>query len=104
MQYSPRRATVTRCARDRRARQCQPGKAEVWLLEQANCLDEAAIESCLSIGMVRGEDGSLAFRHELARRAFETRYRKPGSKSACAGAIDSMQSDPVLHWPAWPTR
>jgi DNA-binding CsgD family transcriptional regulator/tetratricopeptide (TPR) repeat protein len=47
-----------------------PGKTEVWLLEQADCLDEAGIEGCLSIGMVRGEDGSLAFRHELARRAF----------------------------------
>jgi DNA-binding CsgD family transcriptional regulator len=40
-------------------------------LEQPGCIDEAGIESCLSIGMVRGEDGSLAFRHELARRAFE---------------------------------
>ncbi|MBS0419302.1 MAG: AAA family ATPase [Proteobacteria bacterium] len=48
-----------------------PGKTEGWLLAQAGCLDEAAIESCLSIGMLRGEDGSLAFRHELARRAFE---------------------------------
>jgi DNA-binding CsgD family transcriptional regulator/tetratricopeptide (TPR) repeat protein len=48
-----------------------PGKAEAALLKQAGCLDEAGIESCLSIGMVRGEDGSLAFRHELARRAYE---------------------------------
>ncbi|MFL6600273.1 MAG: ATP-binding protein, partial [Steroidobacteraceae bacterium] len=48
-----------------------PGKTEVWLLEQANCLDEAGIEGCQSIGMVREEDGSLAFRHEIARRAFE---------------------------------
>jgi DNA-binding CsgD family transcriptional regulator/tetratricopeptide (TPR) repeat protein len=48
-----------------------PGKTEAWLLEQADCLDEAGIESCLTIGMVRGGDGSLAFRHELARRAFE---------------------------------
>jgi DNA-binding CsgD family transcriptional regulator/tetratricopeptide (TPR) repeat protein len=48
-----------------------PGKAEAWLLKEAGCLDEAAIESCLSMGMVHGEDGSLAFRHELARRAYE---------------------------------
>ena len=46
-----------------------PGRAESWLLEQAVNTDPAAIESCLSIGMVRHEDGSLAFRHELARRA-----------------------------------
>jgi ATP/maltotriose-dependent transcriptional regulator MalT len=48
-----------------------PGKTEAWLLEQLGCRDESGIESCLSIGMIRGEDGSLAFRHELARRAFE---------------------------------
>jgi DNA-binding CsgD family transcriptional regulator len=48
-----------------------PGRTEVWLLEGTGCLDESGIESCLSIGMIRGEDGSLAFRHELARRAFE---------------------------------
>ncbi len=32
---------------------------------------ESGIEGCLDIGMIRGEDGSLAFRHELARRALE---------------------------------
>jgi len=48
-----------------------PGKAEAWLLEQAGVHDEADIESCLSIGMVRDESGSLAFRHDLARRALE---------------------------------
>jgi DNA-binding CsgD family transcriptional regulator len=48
-----------------------PGKAELWLLEQAVQPDESDIEGCLSIGMVRDEDGALAFRHELARRALE---------------------------------
>ncbi len=48
-----------------------PGKTETWLLESAAKADEAAIESCLSIGMMRDDDGSLAFRHELARRALE---------------------------------
>jgi DNA-binding CsgD family transcriptional regulator/tetratricopeptide (TPR) repeat protein len=48
-----------------------PGRTESWLLEQTVHPDEAGIECCLSIGMVRSEDGSLAYRHELARRAFE---------------------------------
>jgi DNA-binding CsgD family transcriptional regulator/tetratricopeptide (TPR) repeat protein len=48
-----------------------PGRTETWLLERAVRLDDAGIESCLSIGMSRDEDGSLAFRHELARRALE---------------------------------
>ena len=48
-----------------------PGKTEPWLLEQAARPDEPGIEGCLSMGMVRYEDSSLAFRHELARRALE---------------------------------
>ncbi len=48
-----------------------PGKAEAWLLESTVDPQEAAIESCLATGMVRDAEGSLAFRHELARRAFE---------------------------------
>jgi DNA-binding CsgD family transcriptional regulator/tetratricopeptide (TPR) repeat protein len=48
-----------------------PGMTESWLLEQAVRADEAAIEGCMSIGMVRSDDGALSFRHEIARRAFE---------------------------------
>jgi DNA-binding CsgD family transcriptional regulator/tetratricopeptide (TPR) repeat protein len=48
-----------------------PGKTELWLLEEAVDCDEAGIEACLGIGMIRGADNSLAFRHELARRALE---------------------------------
>jgi DNA-binding CsgD family transcriptional regulator len=48
-----------------------PGRTESWLLEQTVRVDEAAIEGCMSIGMVRSDDGALSFRHELARRAFE---------------------------------
>jgi DNA-binding CsgD family transcriptional regulator/tetratricopeptide (TPR) repeat protein len=48
-----------------------PGRTESWLLEQTVPFDETAIEGCLSIGMVRSDDGALSFRHELARRAFE---------------------------------
>lgn len=48
-----------------------PGRAESWLLEQALQPDEAGTEGCLGIGMLRGADGSLAFRHELARRALQ---------------------------------
>jgi DNA-binding CsgD family transcriptional regulator/tetratricopeptide (TPR) repeat protein len=48
-----------------------PGRTESWLLEQTVPFDEAAIEGCMSIGMVRSDDGALTFRHELARRAFE---------------------------------
>jgi DNA-binding CsgD family transcriptional regulator len=48
-----------------------PGKAEPWLFEPITHPTEAAIEDCLGIGMLRHDDASLGFRHELARRALE---------------------------------
>jgi DNA-binding CsgD family transcriptional regulator/tetratricopeptide (TPR) repeat protein len=48
-----------------------PAKAEGWLLELAVGPQEDDIEGCLQIGMVRDEEGLLAFRHEIARRALE---------------------------------
>jgi DNA-binding CsgD family transcriptional regulator len=58
-----------------------PGKTEGWLLEQASRADEAGIEECLGIGMVRYDDASLAFRHELARRALEDSLTQPRQQS-----------------------
>ena len=54
-----------------------PGKTEPWLLEQAIRPSEEGIEGCVSIGMVRDEDGSLAYRHELTRRAIESSLSRP---------------------------
>lgn len=48
-----------------------PERAEPWLLQEALSPQAAHVEECLGIGMVRHEDGALAFRHELARRALE---------------------------------
>ncbi len=67
-----------------------PRKAELSLLEQAGCLDEAGIDGCLSIGMVRGEDGSLAFRHELARRAFEDSLSQTRQQSLHARVLSIL--------------
>lgn len=62
-----------------------PGKTERWLLDKAaaklGIKDAArisdAIQECLSAGMVALADGSLAFRHELARRAVEEHLPVP---------------------------
>ena len=48
-----------------------PGKTEHWLLEPIARPSGAAIEGCLSVGMLQHGDFSLSFRHELARRALE---------------------------------
>jgi DNA-binding CsgD family transcriptional regulator/tetratricopeptide (TPR) repeat protein len=58
-----------------------PGRCEPWLLEQASRADAAAVEECLSIGMVRHEDSSLTFRHELVRRALEDTLTQPRRQS-----------------------
>ena len=61
-----------------------PERAEPWLLEEALHPQPAHIEECLGIGMVRREDGALAFRHELARRALEDSL--PGSRQVALHA------------------
>jgi DNA-binding CsgD family transcriptional regulator len=67
-----------------------PGKTEPWLLEQAGRPDEAAIEGCLSIGMVRHDDFSLGFRHELARRALEDSLSQPYRQILHARVLEAL--------------
>jgi DNA-binding CsgD family transcriptional regulator/tetratricopeptide (TPR) repeat protein len=67
-----------------------PGRTEVWLLEQAARPDEAGIEGCLSIGMVRDKDGALAFRHELTRRALEDSLSQPRQQNLHAKVLSIL--------------
>jgi DNA-binding CsgD family transcriptional regulator/tetratricopeptide (TPR) repeat protein len=48
-----------------------PGRVEGWLLREALEPHDEAFDECLAIGMVRDEDGTISFRHELARRALQ---------------------------------
>jgi DNA-binding CsgD family transcriptional regulator len=48
-----------------------PMRTEAWLLASALAPDPTALDECVAAGMVRHDDGALAFRHELARRAVE---------------------------------
>ena len=73
-----------------------PGKAELWLLEPATRLDEAGIEGCLSIGMVRHEDGSLAYRHELVRRAIEDSLSQPRKQALHAMVLAVVAARPGI--------
>ncbi len=45
-----------------------PGKAEAWLLDQAGVHDDAGIESCLGIGMVRDEHREAVSHYQAALR------------------------------------
>jgi DNA-binding CsgD family transcriptional regulator/tetratricopeptide (TPR) repeat protein len=48
-----------------------PAAAESWLVDAVISPTAADIDGCLQIGMRRREGGSLAYRHELVRRAVE---------------------------------
>jgi DNA-binding CsgD family transcriptional regulator len=48
-----------------------PGHAEAWLLREVLQATEATIDECGLSGMTRDERGSLAFRHEISRRAVQ---------------------------------
>jgi AAA ATPase domain len=73
-----------------------PGKTEFWLLEQAASLDERGLEGCLSIGMVRHEDGSLAYRHELVRRAIEDSLSQPRLQSLHERVLAILGARPAI--------
>src|SRR5271168_713252 len=73
-----------------------PRKTELWLLEQAARLDEAGIEGCLSVGMVRHEDGSLAYRHELVRRAIEDSLSQPRLQSLHSMVLAVLAARPGI--------
>jgi DNA-binding CsgD family transcriptional regulator/tetratricopeptide (TPR) repeat protein len=73
-----------------------PGKTEDWLLEQAAPPDEASLESCLGIGMVRHEDGALAFRHELTRRALEDSLSEPRRRGLHAKILAILAQRPEV--------
>jgi DNA-binding CsgD family transcriptional regulator/tetratricopeptide (TPR) repeat protein len=73
-----------------------PRNAELWLLEQAGQLDEAAIEGCLRVGTVRHEDGSLAYRHELVRRAIEDSLSQPRLQSLHEQVLAILEARPGI--------
>jgi DNA-binding CsgD family transcriptional regulator len=67
-----------------------PGKTEAWLLEAIADPDASTLEDCLSAGMVRYDDCSLGFRHELARRALEDSLSRPRFQQLHARVLEVL--------------
>lgn len=75
-----------------------PGKTERWLLDKAfskgpgkmDAKTGDAIQECLSVGMIALPDGSLAFRHELARRAVEEHLPVPQRQELHARILQTL--------------
>ena len=76
-----------------------PGTAERWLIESAVAqaiTDPTAVEGCLSMGMVRRPDGSLGFRHEVARRALEDSLSPPRQQELHARVLAALGARPAV--------
>lgn len=73
-----------------------PGRTEPWLLGALTRPDGAAIEGCLGIGMVRHDDSSIAFRHELARRALEDSLSQSARQQLHARLLEVLASRPEV--------
>ncbi|HJP94002.1 MAG TPA: AAA family ATPase [Pyrinomonadaceae bacterium] len=54
-----------------------PAKAETWLVNDTLNPSTAALEECISTGMLLSEGEAISFRHELARRAVEDSLAAP---------------------------
>ncbi len=73
-----------------------PGSAEPWLIGGALRVDETDVEECLGVGMLRNDDGALAFRHELARRSLEAALSPARRRSLHERALAILASRPGL--------
>jgi len=71
----------------------QPGKTAIQLLEKVVDLDEVAIESCQSTGVMRDAEGSLTFRHELVRRALYVSLSETRRHTLHAQILEVLQMD-----------
>ena len=76
-----------------------PGKIERWLLDTVAPGSNAAIQECLGAGMIALEDGSLAFRHELARRAVEEDLPLPQRQALHTRILEALRAHDTAEIP-----
>jgi ATP/maltotriose-dependent transcriptional regulator MalT len=76
-----------------------PGRAESWLVEAMCEPRPGAVDACLAGGVLVSEDGTYAFRHELARLAVELdlpdERRRSMHQRAVAALADHPGTDPA---------
>jgi DNA-binding CsgD family transcriptional regulator len=73
-----------------------PGETETWLMEQALHLNEQDIEDCAAIGLMRTDDTSLTYRHELVRRAIEQSLTPTRLQSLHGRVLAALASRPDI--------
>ena len=73
-----------------------PGKTETWLVEQVLHLNERDIEACGAIGLMRPDNASLTFRHELVRRAIEQSISQTQLRKLHSRVLTALASRPDM--------
>jgi DNA-binding CsgD family transcriptional regulator/tetratricopeptide (TPR) repeat protein len=71
-----------------------PPRCELWLLEAIAGDAASALDECLASGMLRPEEGAVAFRHELARLAVEDSVNLHRRSELHRAALDALRSPP----------
>ena len=69
-----------------------PGHTEPWLIRAVLQASEAAVEEVALSGMMRNADDSLAFRHELSRRAVESSLTPSQARSLHQQILQALRS------------
>ena len=69
-----------------------PGHTEPWMIQAVLQASDAAVEECALSGMMRNADDSLAFRHELSRRAVESSLTPSQARSLHQQILQALRS------------
>jgi DNA-binding CsgD family transcriptional regulator len=68
----------------------EPTRIERWAIDMIAGAEPAGLEECLATGMLRLEDGAVAFRHELARQAVEGTLSPPRRRALHAQVLGAL--------------
>ena len=72
-----------------------PMRTDPSLIAKALAPDPATLDECVAAGMVRHEDGALAFRNELARRAVEESLSPERRRALHARCLTLLRDGPA---------
>ncbi|HKR75595.1 MAG TPA: AAA family ATPase [Rhodanobacter sp.] len=72
-----------------------PARIERWLVERILAPDTAVLEECLTGGLLLAEEGTLAFRHELARAAIESSLSAPAAEALHARVLAELEQSGI---------
>lgn len=72
-----------------------PARCELWLLEAVAPGDFGSLEACVDSGVLRVDGQAVVFRHELARRAFESAVGASRRRVVHAEILRALASPPL---------